>query len=60
MEKQKETVENLIGWTQASELTGLSLWKIKYAVQKGRIKSVPVASRVLLLRDSLLEFAGQK
>ncbi len=60
MQQQRREVENLLSYTEASSLTGLSFWKLKYAVQKGRIDSVRVATRVALVRDSVLEFAGKK
>lgn len=57
--KQK-TPQNLLSYGEASELTGLTYWQLKYATRKGRIDTVPVAGRIALLRDSVLEFAGQK
>jgi hypothetical protein len=51
---------DLLSYTEAGKLVGKTYWQLKYAVQKDKIKTVPVAGRVALLRDSVLEFAGQK
>ena len=57
---ERQTTQNFLSYGEASELTGLSYFQLKYQTRKGVIKTVPVAGRVALLRDSVLEFAGKK
>lgn len=53
--------DELLSFTEASELSGKTYWQLKYAVKQGKVKTVPVAGRLVLVRSSVLEFAeGQK
>jgi predicted HTH domain antitoxin len=58
--EQQKFVDNLVTLTEATRLTGLSLYQVQYAVKMGRIESVKFSRRALLLKDSLLEFARTK
>ncbi len=60
MGKQVKTADNLLSYTEAARLTGLSVWQLQYAVRMGRIETEPIRPRTGLVKDSLLEFAGQK
>ena len=55
---KRQTTQELLSYGEASSLTGLTYWQLKYQTRKGVIKTVPVAGRVALLRQSVLEFAG--
>ena len=57
---ETEKLQNLLSYGEATELTGLNFWALKYGVKKGRIDTVRVAGRDVLKRESVLEYARDK